>query len=95
MAADRPRRVFLDANVVIRAGKPPGGPLIPRVADLVDAGYIKVVTTDLTKIEIAKNHGANDFEVIGDLTRRRVATWLMRFSPLNSRRFLRLNCSKD
>ena len=72
MAADRPRRVFLDANVVIRAGKPPGGPLIPRVADLVDAGYIKVVTTDLTKIEIAKNHGANDFEVIGDLTRRRV-----------------------
>ncbi|MCK1296059.1 PIN domain-containing protein [Bradyrhizobium sp. 30] len=72
MAGERPRRVFLDANVVIRAGKPPGGPLIPRVADLVDAGYIKVVTTDLTKMEIAKKHAANDFEVIGDLTKRRV-----------------------
>lgn len=69
MAGERPRRVFLDANVVIRAGKPPGGPLMPRVADLIDAGYIKVVTTDLTKTEIAKKkHAANDFEVIGDLT---------------------------
>jgi hypothetical protein len=37
-----------------RAGKPPGAPLIPRVADLVDAGMIKVVTTDQTKTEIAK-----------------------------------------
>jgi hypothetical protein len=72
MAGERSRRVFLDANVVIRAGKPPGGPLIPRVADLVDAGYIKIVTTDLIKMEIAKKHAANDFEVIGDLTRRRV-----------------------
>ena len=49
MAADRPAGFSFDANVVIRASKPPGGPLIPRVADLVDAGYIKVVTTDLTK----------------------------------------------
>lgn len=31
-----------------------GAPLIPRVADLVDAGMIKVVTTDQTKTEIAK-----------------------------------------
>ena len=66
------RRVFLDANVVIRAGKPPGAPLIPRVADLVDAGYIKVVTTDLTKAEIAKKHANNDFEVLSELTKRRV-----------------------
>jgi hypothetical protein len=72
MATTRPRKIFLDANVVIRAGKPPGGPLIPRVADLVDAGYVKVVTTDLTKIEIAKKHAGNDFEVMGDLTKRRV-----------------------
>jgi hypothetical protein len=52
MAPNRPRKIFLDANVVIRAGKPPGGPLIPRVADLVAAGYVTVVTTDLTKVEI-------------------------------------------
>jgi hypothetical protein len=72
MATTRPRKIFLDANVVIRAGKPPGGPLIGRVADLVDAGYVKVVTTDLTKMEIAKKHAGNDFEVIGNLTKRRV-----------------------
>jgi hypothetical protein len=72
MATTRPRKIFLDANVVIRAGKPPGGPLIPRVADLVDAGYVKVMTTDLTKMEIAKKHAGNDFEVMGDLTKRRV-----------------------
>jgi hypothetical protein len=68
----RPRKIFFDANVVIRAGKPPGRPLIPRVADLVNAGYAKVVTTDLTKTEIAKKHAGNDFEVIGELTKRRV-----------------------
>jgi hypothetical protein len=72
MATTRPRKIFLDANVVIRAGKPPGGPLIPRVVDLVDAGYVQVVTTDLTKMEIAKKHAGNDFEVMGDLTKRRV-----------------------
>ena len=72
MTTARPRKIFLDANVVIRAGKPPGGPLIPRVADLVDAGYVKVVTTNLTKVEIAKKHAGNDFEIIGDLTKRRV-----------------------
>ncbi len=72
MATTRPHKVFLDANVVIRAGRPPGGPLISRVADLVDAGYVKVVTTDLTKMEIAKKHAGNDFEVVGDLTKRRV-----------------------
>jgi hypothetical protein len=33
--------------------------------------YVKVVTTDLTKMEIAKKHAGNDFEVMGDLTRRR------------------------
>lgn len=66
------RKIFLDANVVIRAGKPPGGPLIARISDLVDAGYVNVVTTDLTKIEIAKKHAINDLEVLSGLTKRRV-----------------------
>ena len=72
MALTRPRKVFLDANVVIRAGKPPGSPLMPRVADLVDAGYIKIVSTDLTKTEIAKKHASNDFEALSSLTKRHV-----------------------
>jgi hypothetical protein len=35
MAASRPRKIFLDANV-IRAGGPPGASLTRRVADLVE-----------------------------------------------------------
>ena len=71
MVTTRPRKIFLDANVVIRAGKPPARPLMPRVADLVAAGYVKVITTDLTKTEIAKKHASNDFEVLDGLARRR------------------------
>jgi PIN domain len=68
---NRPLKVFLDANVVIRAGKPPGAPMMPRVTDLVEAGYIKVVTTNLTKMEVAKKHANNDFEIIGGVARKR------------------------
>jgi hypothetical protein len=62
-------KVFLDANVVIQGGKPPGGPLISRVADLVNAGLIKVLTTDLTVAEVAKKHAENDYEVIKEVGR--------------------------
>lgn len=62
-------KVFLDANVVIQAGKPPGGPLISRVTDLVNAGLIKVLTTDLTIAEVAKKHTENDYEVIKEVGR--------------------------
>ncbi|WP_323035011.1 PIN domain-containing protein [Pararhodobacter sp.] len=62
-------QVFLDANIVIRAGKPPGGPEIERVGDLVDAGLIRVLTTDLTVTEVSKKHSANDFEVIREVGR--------------------------
>jgi hypothetical protein len=37
----------------------------------VNAGLLKIVTTDLTKIEIAKKHASNDFEIIGAIARRR------------------------
>lgn len=62
-------QVFLDANIVIRAGKPPGGPEIERVGDLVDAGLICVLTTDLTVTEVSKKHSANDFDVIKEVGR--------------------------
>jgi len=63
----RGKSVQTTGTTSIRAGRPPGSPLIPRVADLVDAGYVKVVTTDLTMIEIAKKHAGNDFELMGHL----------------------------
>lgn len=62
-------KVFLDANIVIAAGKPPGGPTLARVADLVKAGLITTLTTDLTVTEVAKKHAANDYEVIKEVGR--------------------------
>lgn len=62
------RKVFLDANIVIGAGKPPGGPEIARVIDLVEAGLISVLTTDLTFTEVAKKHVQNDFDAIKEIS---------------------------
>jgi len=62
-------KVFLDANVVIAAGKPPGGPILARVADLVEADLVAVLTTDLTITEVAKKHAENDYEVIKEVGR--------------------------
>jgi hypothetical protein len=67
--SEKPLKVFLDANVIIRAGKPPGGPLMSRVEDLVKGSFITLLTTDLTKIEVAKKHANNDFEVVGNIGR--------------------------
>jgi hypothetical protein len=67
--SEKPLKVFLDANVIIRAGKPPGGPLMSRVEDLVKGGFITVLTTDLTKIEVAKKHANNDFDAVGEIGR--------------------------
>lgn len=60
--------VFLDANILISAGKPPGGPEITRIRNLVEAGLIQVVTTDLTIMEVAKHHANNDLKIMGDVT---------------------------
>ena len=60
-------KIFLDANIIISAGKPPGGPELARVVDLVEAGLVTVVTTDLTISEVAKKHTTNDFELIKDI----------------------------
>jgi len=68
MHSSKPK-VFLDANVVIQAGKPPGGPIMNRVADLVNAGIIRILTTDLTVTEVAKKHTENDYEIIKEVGR--------------------------
>jgi hypothetical protein len=66
MPKNKPK-VFLDANIVIGAGKPPGGPELARVIDLADAGLVTVLTTDLTLTEVAKKHVQNDFDLIRDI----------------------------
>ncbi|KJS15550.1 MAG: hypothetical protein VR78_08815 [Hoeflea sp. BRH_c9] len=60
-------KVFLDANIVISAGKPPGGPELARVVDLVEAGLVTIVTTDLTISEVVKKHTLNDYELIREI----------------------------
>ena len=62
-------KVYLDSNVVIEAGKPPGGPLFERLADLVEADLIEVITTDLTIAEVAKRHTINDYDAIKDIAK--------------------------
>ncbi len=63
-----PPKVFIDANVLISAGKPPGGPEISRVQDLVEADLITVLTTDLTIIEVAKHHAKNELDVLSGIS---------------------------
>ena len=65
----KPTKVFLDANIMIKAGKPPGGPVLVRLKDLVNAGFITVLTTDLTCREVAKKHAENDYDVIKEVGR--------------------------
>ena len=55
--------------MLIQEGKPPGSPLVLRIADLVKAGLIEVVTPDLTLSEVAKKHAENDYEVIKETGR--------------------------
>lgn len=62
-------KVFLDANILIKAGKPPGGPTLVRLKDLVNAGFITVLTTDLTCSEVVKKHADNDYDVIKEVGR--------------------------
>ena len=65
----KPKKVFLDADIVIREGKPPGGPLLSRLKDLVDDDVITVLTTDLTCRQVAKKHVENDYKVIKEVRR--------------------------
>jgi len=86
-------QVFLDANILIGAGKPPGGPEIARVVDLVEAGIVTVLTTDLTITEVIKKHVQNDFDLVKEICvphfRAAVATAIDVSLPAISRSLLR------
>ena len=62
-------KIFLDANILIAAGKPPGGPELGRVADLAEAGLVTVLTTDLTITEVVKKHVESEFDAIKEICR--------------------------
>jgi len=73
-------QVFLDANILIAVGKPPGGPEIARVAELVDAKMISVLTTDLTVMEVAKKHADNDLKEVKEFARAHVHSILQKIT---------------
>ena len=80
MSTKKHTKVFLDANIVIGAGKPPGGPLLVQLKYLVNAGLISILTTDLTHEEIAKKHAENDYKTIKGVGRvyfRRIVKKIM------------------
>ena len=74
-----PQKVFIDANVLIEAGQPPGGPLISELKDLVEAGLIEVLTTDLTIQEVAKRHAANNSDALASISRPHFRKLVQRF----------------
>lgn len=69
MRKDSRPAIFLDANILISAGKPPGGLMISRIAELVKTGLITILTTDLTITEIYKKHTDNDYNIIKEVSR--------------------------
>ena len=56
-------KVYIDSNILIQQGKPPGGPLLKRIGDLAESEKIQVLTTDLTIQEVAKHHAKRDYEL--------------------------------
>lgn len=63
------KKIFIDANIFIQEGKPPGGPLIKRLKDIIDAGFIDLLTTDLTYQEVIKKHTQDHYDVIKEVGR--------------------------
>jgi hypothetical protein len=55
-------------------GKPPGDFMFDRLVDLVKAGFITVVTTDLTKDEIVKKHVEDDYRAVKEFGRKHFRT---------------------
>ena len=54
----QPPNVFIDANVLVQVGPPPGNATFQRLVDLVDYRLINAITTDLSKSELSRLHVA-------------------------------------
>src|SRR5688572_11633247 len=62
-----PQRVFLDANKLIQFGHGLVGAEAKTLKELVDAGLVSVVTTDLTTREVAKRFAKQEMEKIQEV----------------------------
>ena len=61
-------KVFMDADVAIAMGKPPGNWIFQRLVDLVNLGLISIVTTDVTMGQIIKHHVKDAYETLASFT---------------------------
>lgn len=59
------KRVFIDANIFISDGKPPGGDTTRAVRNLANSGKLEVITTDVTINEITKHFTNHDIKNLG------------------------------
>ncbi|WP_192255019.1 PIN domain-containing protein [Mesorhizobium silamurunense] len=61
-----PTKVFIDANIYIADGRPPGKDVIRAIKNLVNSGKIEVVSTDITINEVTRHFTAHDLKSIGN-----------------------------
>ena len=64
-------KVFIDADVAIAMGKPPGNWIFKRLVDLVNVGLVSIVTTDVTVGQIMKHHVKDAYETLAPLRQSR------------------------
>ena len=64
-------KVFMDADVAIEMGKPPGNWIFQRLVDLVNLGLVSIVTTDVTMGQIVKHHVNDAYQTLAPLRQPR------------------------
>ncbi|RWD44083.1 PIN domain-containing protein [Mesorhizobium sp.] len=62
-----PTRVFIDANVFISDGRPPGKDVVRALTNLVNNGKIEVLVTNLTINEVTKHFTGHDLAQVKDV----------------------------
>lgn len=58
-------RVFVDANIYIGDGRPPGGDVMRALANLIKIKKLSLITTDVTINEITKHFSTHDVKSLG------------------------------
>ena len=70
--------VFFDASVLNQIGLAPYSAMSQRLVELVRAGFISVVTTDVTKSEVVRHHANVAFDVLKPAADERFRSLLSR-----------------
>ena len=70
--------VFFDASVLNQIGLAPNSAIRQRLVELVRAGFISVVTTDVTKAEVVRHHANVAFDVLKPAADKRFRSLLSR-----------------